>query len=87
MLQNQLNGNQVGLPILQTAQVMYTNTTWAAELGLVSPRYAQRISETRPVQQLEANLSDETKGNDGIGGWILDHDPLTLLSWFQVFGF
>ncbi len=86
-LQNQVNGNQVGLPLLQNAQVIYSNTTWAEELGFKQPPTTPAEFREQACAAAAANLSDDNKGNDGTGGWIIDTDPLTLLSWFQVFGF
>jgi len=31
-------------------------------------------------------LTDSDKTNDGLGGWIVDTDPMTLLSWMTAFG-
>ncbi|MDP3184793.1 MAG: extracellular solute-binding protein, partial [Anaerolineales bacterium] len=65
---------------------LFYNQTWARELGFnSSPATAEEFRQ----QACEANASyrkDAIKQNDGYGGWIVNTQPDTVLSWLLAFG-
>ncbi len=84
--QDRANDQQLGLPILRTANVLFYNQTWARELGFDIP-------PTTPAEFKEQACAAAVKNNGakilekyGTGGWLVDTDPLTTLSWMSAFG-
>jgi multiple sugar transport system substrate-binding protein len=74
--QDALDGIQIGMPALRDMRVIFYNQSWARELGFpTDPQTFDEFSE----QICEA--ADTRKNIDETGGWIIDTDPLTALSW------
>lgn len=75
-----------GIPALRTAQVLFYNQSWAQELGFsAAPKNPQEFK----AQACAAAQHNNTAGNPdlyGTGGWIIDTDALTTLSWLAAFG-
>jgi ABC-type glycerol-3-phosphate transport system substrate-binding protein len=74
-----------GIPAQRTAKVMIYNLTWADELGFNDPPvtpadFEQQVCTATGKLKLD---SDET--NDGLGGWIINSDGMTMASWLQAF--
>ncbi len=84
-LQDQSLDRQAGIPAQRSAQVLVYNRSWASELGFDAP--PQTIEEFRDqaCAASEALLNDRDRDNDGMGGWILDTDGLTIYSWLKSF--
>jgi len=76
----------LALPAQRTARVMLYNATWGEELGFdVAPTSFEDFRK----QACAANLSktkDDDLENDGKGGWIVDSQDLSALSWLYAFG-
>ncbi len=84
--QTQKDGHQIGLPALRSANVLFYNQTWAKELGFLA--YPKTPAEFRE-QACAAAVSNNTGRileRYGTGGWLIDTDPLTTLSWLDAFG-
>jgi ABC-type glycerol-3-phosphate transport system substrate-binding protein len=84
--QDQVNGQRLGAPAQRTARFLFYNRTWARELGFSSPPAS--ADEFRQ-QACAANAffrQDANKQNDGYGGWIVNTQPDTTLSWLLAFG-
>lgn len=84
--QDVVNGFRYGIPAQRTAKVMIYNKTWANELG-----YSETPSTLEAFQQQVCGATgklklDSSKSNDGLGGWIIDTDGLTMASWLEAFG-
>jgi ABC-type glycerol-3-phosphate transport system substrate-binding protein len=80
-------GRQVSLPLNWYANVLFYNQTWANELGLNRvpgdlPTYEMQVCAAK-----EALLADDDPENDGTGGYIINREANTLLSWLAVFGY
>jgi len=85
-MQDEAEGFRLGVPAQRTARLMAYNQTWASELGfdalpLTADEFRQQACAANNSKRLDADL-----GNDGYGGWIIDADPYTVLSWFLAFG-
>lgn len=84
--QDDANGKRVGLPAQRTARFMYYNVTWAIELGFDSAPatpddFREQACAANQFMRKNADASD-----DGRGGWLVDADPMTALSWMLAFG-
>jgi len=79
-------GKRYGIPALRTSDMLFYNVIWAKELGFsTAPQNWEEFRE----QACAANAlmrKDNDTSNDGLGGWIIDSDALTTLSWLYVFG-
>jgi len=85
-MQDEVNGLRLGIPAQRTARLLAYNQTWASELGsnalpLTAEEFQQQACAANNSKRLDAD-----PGNDGYGGWIIDVDPYTVLSWFSAFG-
>lgn len=77
---------RLGLPAERTTRLLFYNVSWARELGFSAP---PATADDFREQACKANASfrqnDDTK-DDAFGGWLLDTDPMTALSWMLAFG-
>jgi multiple sugar transport system substrate-binding protein len=77
--QETVDEKMIGFPTYRSAQVMFYNITWAQELGFFSP-------PTTPDEFfIQACSSSEARG-DGTGGWFINTDTATTLSWIFAYG-
>lgn len=85
-MQDEVDGFRLGMPAQRTARLMVYNQAWASEMGfntlpLTTDEFHQQVCAANNSKRLDAD-----PGNDGYGGWIIDADPYTVLSWFYAFG-
>ncbi|MHC1739602.1 MAG: extracellular solute-binding protein [Anaerolineaceae bacterium] len=83
--QDEVDGYRYGIAAQRTAKVMIYNKTWATELGFTTP---PTTPEEFKTQVCAANASlklDNTRSNDGLGGWVVDTDAMTMTSWAVTF--
>ncbi len=74
--QDSFASEQIGVPALRDLHVLIYNQSWAKELGFfTSPQSLESFG-----QQVCAAAA-KRKDIDQTGGWIIDTDPLTTLSW------
>ena len=77
---------QLGIPAQFSGLVMFSNTTWAGELG------HKDIPETSAEFEkvvCAANASfrkDEDETNDGLGGWVINRSSESMYNWLTAFG-
>ncbi len=64
------DGVQFGLPIHQSANVVFYNHTWAQELGFDGPPTTSEEFKEQACAAAAANNSDENPDNDGTGGLV-----------------
>ena len=84
--QDQVGDVRLGVPAQRTARLLLYNRTWAKELGFEDP---PTTADEFRQQACRANLSmraDANPQNDGRGGWLIDAQPMTALSWLMAFG-
>jgi ABC-type glycerol-3-phosphate transport system substrate-binding protein len=84
--QDSLDGYRYGIPAQRTAKVMIYNRTWAKELGFDNPPATPEDFEKQTCAAYNALLQDDNKDNNGLGGWVIDTDAMTLASWAAAFG-
>jgi len=62
------------------------NTTWAKELGLNSLPVTPEEFKTQMCAANKSFLKDADLTNDGLGGWLINTDPVAMYSWLTAFG-
>ncbi len=81
------DGEQLSLPLNWYANVIFYNQTWAQELGLNRIPGDLTTFETQACAAKDALLADDDPGNNNTGGYIINRNASTLLSWLAVFGY
>jgi ABC-type glycerol-3-phosphate transport system substrate-binding protein len=80
------DGTMVGVPLQQTAMVLFYNRTWAQELGFESaPSHSQALKEQACAAAKAGHGNDEA-GNHGTGGLALDPSPSHVMAWIFAYG-
>ena len=76
---------RLGVPAQRTARLVLWNKTWADELGLSNAPDVPEDFKEQACRAHQAMLADATPDNDGLGGWVIDADAMTALSWLLAF--
>lgn len=76
----------ISLPAQINLQFIVYNQTWANELGFKEAPQTQDEFSRQVCEAARVNNQDNTKDNDGTGGWIINASSPTLLSWINAFG-
>lgn len=84
--QDQQDDRQLAVPYLRSAQVLFYNQTWANELGFSEPPATPEQFEQQACAAAVQNNASIQNERIGTGGWLVDTDALTLLSWIDAFG-
>ncbi|NJN43681.1 MAG: extracellular solute-binding protein [Anaerolineae bacterium] len=79
LAQETMNGKMIGFPTYRSAQVLFYNVSWAQALGFQSPPV------TPDEFKQQACAANQAMG-DGTGGWFINTDTATTLSWIFAFG-
>jgi len=80
------DGTQVGMPIHQSANVLFYNKTWAEELGFDAPPATSAEFKEQACAAAEFNAGDDDPDNDGTGGFVLYPGASDIASWAYAFG-
>lgn len=83
--QDGAGARRLGLPAQRTARFLLWNRSWAGDLGFDSPPEIPEDFELQACRAHQSMLADSGPENDGLGGWIIDTDPMTALSWLLTF--
>jgi multiple sugar transport system substrate-binding protein len=84
--QDNVNGKRYGVPAQRTARFILYNQTWARELGFDSTPATSSDFEKQACAANQALVADDDPNNNALGGWIIDTNPMTPLSWMFAFG-
>jgi multiple sugar transport system substrate-binding protein len=84
--QDEVDGKRLGIPAQRSARFLLYNATWGKELGYLAPPSSATDFEEQACAANQSLREDENPENDGKGGWILDFDSDTILSWMYAFG-
>ncbi len=84
--QDQLPERWLALPAQRTARFILYNQSWGKELGFDTPPANYEEFRNQSCAANRSKLQDENFEDDGKGGWIVDHDPVSALSWTYAFG-
>lgn len=83
--QENVEGKRYGVPAQRTARFLLYNQTWARELGFDSPPATAAEFEQQACAAHRALGTDEDPDNNPLGGWLIDTNPMTALSWMFAF--
>lgn len=83
--QDEVDGKRYGVPAQRTARLIFYNQSWARELGFSSPPKTSAEFEQQACAAHTALTKDADPNNDALGGWLIDTDAMTALSWMQAF--
>lgn len=83
--QDAAGARRLALPAQRTARFMLWNKSWAGDLGFDSPPEIPEDFELQACRAHQSMLVDSEPENDRLGGWIIDPDPMTALTWLLTF--
>jgi multiple sugar transport system substrate-binding protein len=86
LAQDQVNGKWLGMPAERSARFLLYNQSWARELGFSAPPTTSADFRKQACAGNQTFKSDSNLQNDGYGGWIVDTDSYSVLSWLLAFG-
>ncbi len=84
-LQDEVDGKRYGMPAQRTARFIFYNQSWARELGFSAPPKTSTEFEQQACAAHIALGKDADINNDALGGWLIDTNALTALSWMLAF--
>ncbi len=83
--QDLVDGFRLGIPAERTMDVMYYNKSWAESLGFSNSPTTSDEFQSQACAAAQMNNSDSPTENDGTGGWIINTQWPTLMSWLSSF--
>ena len=84
--QDEMDGQLLGIPAERSARFLLYNISWARELGFNSPPVSADDFRQQACAAHATMLKDKDKSNDAMGGWLVDTQSMTALSWLTAFG-
>ncbi len=84
--QDQADGKQLGIPAERTVRVLFYNQSWARDLGFQNPPATLDDFRQQACRAAQELAQDNDRENNGLGGWIIDRDAYTMISWMAAFG-
>jgi ABC-type glycerol-3-phosphate transport system substrate-binding protein len=84
--QDNVEGKRYGIPAQRTGRFILYNQTWARALGFSTPPATSAEFQTQACAANKALASDADPNNNALGGWMIDTNPITPLSWMLAFG-
>ena len=83
--QDEVDGKRFGVPAQRTARFILYNQSWARELGFNSPPANASEFQQQACAANKALGEDDNPENNALGGWLIDTDAITPLSWMIAF--
>ncbi len=81
------DGTQLGMPIHQSANVLFYNQTWAQELGFTAAPTTAEEFKAQACAAAAANTADANPDNDGTGGLVTRGVGASdIAAWLFAFG-
>ena len=84
--QDLVNGRRLGMPAQRTTRLIYYNQSWARELGFDAPPATADEFREQACAATASFRANEDATDDALGGWLVDTDPMTAMSWMLAFG-
>ena len=84
--QDEVGGKRLGIPAERSARFLLYNSSWARELGFNSAPVTADDFQKQACAAHATMLKDKDKSNDAMGGWLVDMQATTALSWLTAFG-
>lgn len=79
-------GKRFGLPAQRSALYLIYNVTWAKELGFSTVPSTQDEFRTQVNAANALFRKNNDPVDDGLGGWLINTETATMLSWLLSFG-
>jgi ABC-type glycerol-3-phosphate transport system substrate-binding protein len=83
--QDEVDGKRYGVPAQRTARFLLYNQSWARELGFDAPPATSVEFERQACAANKALGADDNPDNNALGGWLIDTNAITPLSWMMAF--
>ena len=83
--QDEVDGKRYGVPAQRSARFILYNESWARELGFDSPPANSAEFERQACAANKALAGDDNPDNNALGGWLIDTNAMTPLSWMLAF--
>jgi ABC-type glycerol-3-phosphate transport system substrate-binding protein len=83
--QDEVDGERYGVPAQRTARFILYNESWARELGFDSAPKTSAEFERQACAAHKALGGDDNPDNNALGGWLIDTNAMTPLSWMIAF--
>ena len=83
--QDEVDGKRYAVPAQRTARFILYNRGWARELGFDSPPTTSTEFERQACAANKALGADDNPDNNALGGWLIDTNAITPLSWMLAF--
>lgn len=84
--QDSMGGKRLGVPAQRSARFLLYDVSWARQLGFdAAPANADDFRQ-QACRARQTMLTDNDNTNDGLGGWLVDTNAMTALSWLTAFG-
>ena len=80
------DGSQIGIPIHQSANVLFYNESFAEDLGFDAPPATSAEFKEQACAATEFNATDDDPDNDGTGGLVYYPGASNVASWVYAFG-
>ncbi|MDH3942657.1 MAG: extracellular solute-binding protein [Anaerolineae bacterium] len=80
------DGARTGWALSQSANVLWYNSTWGADLGFDGPPTTSEEFKAQACAASQANAADDDPDNDGTGGLVLYTGTENPFSWVKAFG-
>jgi multiple sugar transport system substrate-binding protein len=84
--QDVIAGRRLGVPAQRSANFVIYNQSWARQLGFKDAPQTEVEFREQACAAHEALALDDNPANDGKGGWLVDTNAMTFLSWMMAFG-
>ena len=84
-LQDASGQRRIALPFQRSARFLLWNQTWGTELGFLTPPANPEEFRQQACRATQSLISDTLADNNGLGGWLVDTESMTALSWMQAF--
>lgn len=79
-------GRRLGVPAQRGAYFLIYNQSWARDLGFEHAPESGREFREQACAAHTSLAGDDDAGNDSEGGWLIDTNSMTFLSWLTAFG-
>lgn len=83
--QDILDTHRLGIPISRNANFLVQNTSWTKELGFDIPAMTPQLFRQHTCLARDELQNDNNWQNNGLGGWIVQQDEYTILSWLNAY--
>ncbi len=83
--QDVLDGQRLGIPISRNANFLVQNISWSKDLGFDISAMTPQLFRNQTCKVRDELLNDNDWMNNGMGGWIVQQDEYTILSWLNAF--